>query len=379
MQLIVYSDVANPLALANPQILEGFTSVSWIERYRAAGEFVVTAPLSSRVGEFMPVGSLVTHINTLELMMVENVTYRESISEDPVIELSGRSLEAWLENRIVGMTQAWQTPTPEPKEVTLPAYSTWDQAYTLIRMHITTAGGAYASSVVPGLDASVVQPVPVPPGAIAEARLLARKSVYEHLLDILAIDDFGIKVVRKGAPGQSTTTTYLVVHNGVDRTNAVRFSTVDSTLKSSESVLTNQLSKNVALATSKFEEMIVNPPVGPVPTGWLRRETWLDGKDIDNDITETPPLGDPSRTTIRNWLGVRGRAEIANKRNVAITATEIGEEPYFRFRRHYDVGDKVLVKTALGMTQKMRVIEYAEIVDENGYSGLPTLEVLEDA
>jgi hypothetical protein len=45
----------------------------------------------------------------------------------------------------------------------------------------------------------------------------------------------------------------------------------------------------------------------------------------------------------------------------------------YQYRRDYNIGDLVSIDGNFGQTAVMRVIEYAEIEDENGNSGHPTL------
>jgi hypothetical protein len=47
-----------------------------------------------------------------------------------------------------------------------------------------------------------------------------------------------------------------------------------------------------------------------------------------------------------------------------------------KFRVDYNIGDIVYVVGDYGVSQKMRVTEYAEILDENGSSAFPTLELV---
>jgi hypothetical protein len=47
-----------------------------------------------------------------------------------------------------------------------------------------------------------------------------------------------------------------------------------------------------------------------------------------------------------------------------------------RYRADYNIGDIVYVIGNYDIAQKMRVTEYAEIEDENGEVGYPTLSML---
>jgi hypothetical protein len=72
-------------------------------------------------------------------------------------------------------------------------------------------------------------------------------------------------------------------------------------------------------------------------------------------------------------MSARGRAAIKGQSNITITQADVSNTTMYQYRRDYNIGDLVSIDGNFGQTAVMRVIEYAEIEDENGNSGHPTL------
>src|SRR6478735_7894203 len=106
MNLFKFNVVTDPTALDSGQYINGVESLMWVERYLEPGEFEIKAPLSSGLRDFLPLGTLISHIDTMEVMIVENHQVIEEETADPTIVITGRTFDTYLENRIVGMNLA---------------------------------------------------------------------------------------------------------------------------------------------------------------------------------------------------------------------------------------------------------------------------------
>jgi len=71
----------------------------------------------------------------------------------------------------------------------------------------------------------------------------------------------------------------------------------------------------------------------------------------------------------------KGQIELASATKITLMDITTGRIPK-KFRIDYNIGDIVYVIGDYGVSQKMRIIEYAEILDENGSSAFPTLELV---
>lgn len=350
--------------------ISGYKSAMWIERYREPGEFTFEGKLSSGLKEAVPVGTLITHKDTYEVATVENHEIIETIDSDPTIKITGRGLETWLENRIVGMNQNWAAPPAVLPEYSLPADYTHNQAVKLINDHIR------ASTLIDDDNAllNIMAETNVFTTGESVLRVVKRGPVFQALLELLAVDDLGIRVIRAndfGVMGNNIFTSFMI-HKGIDRSANVIFSWTSGDLDGAGYLFTNKALKNAALVTGRYVETAVVPP--STIKGLDRRWMLVDGSDIDGSLS-APPTGG-ALTTVRAKMVTRGQQALQDQNIVHIVRSDISPLTKFHYRKDYDVGDIVAVDGSYGEVEERRIIEYVEIEDENGESGHPTVSAL---
>ena len=370
MELFKYN---SPSTFSGGQAINNYDTVSWSESYRDPGDFDITARLSSGLREFLPEGTLISHINTLEIMMVENHVVKEDEDDDPLLTITGRGIECILEHRIVGQNQNWASPPASlsASQYELASNYTPHQAVTLINDHV------YAPSTIDDNDAIpllVAYPA-ISTIGIQEARIIKRGDVLKALTEILEIEDLGVRIIRRhdfdlSYIGNTASTLYLI-HQGIDRRNTVIFSTHNGDIDAADYLWTIKKWKTSALVSGKFVETMVHGS----ETGLNRRVMLVDGQDIDGHLADIPTGG--TLTDIRNKMTVRGNAALRAQKQLSLSRIDINHTPTYQFRKDYEIGDLVSVDSSYGPISAMRVVEYVEIVDDNGESGHPTLEFVE--
>lgn len=360
MDLIKLSSVtANLTELSVGEAINGHTSVLWVERYRSPGEFKIEAPLSSGLVEFLPLGSFISHLNTSVVMMVENHEIKQPKDEDPTVSITGRCFTCFLENRTVGDQLAFGD--NEITDYNLASDQTWDQVVTLIDEHLISSTDP--NDRLPGVDVNHTCSGTV----TTEQRSLRPTDVYQAVIDILKIDDLGLKSVR---PTPTESLTYFTVYRGNDISNKVRFSWMRGDLDNVEYFFSSKKFKTQARVMGRWVQVVVNP------TGaddYRRRTMLVDASWVDERQTAYPV--EPALSLIIAGLNIVGAAELSKQNNVSITQADVSENTDVRYRRDYELGDLVTVDGDFGSSAVMRVIEYAEAEDENGASGHPTLAI----
>lgn len=104
---------------------------------------------------------------------------------------------------------------------------------------------------------------------------------------------------------------------------------------------------------------------------------YVDGSDIDSQYTVRPT--GTVLTDVRNLMLERGRGLLSSQQNIVLLNPEIAKEGIRnRYRFDYGVGDIVTINADYNESVIMRVIEYVESEDENGYVGYPTLSLFEE-
>lgn len=360
MDIFKFYPVFDDITLYNGIMVQGIKSAMWIERYRDAGEFTITADISSGIKDVLSIGSLISHVNTLEVMIVENHEVSDAQGDDLEITITGRSLETILEQRVVGAFRPF--PGGPPSTVIIPADFTWRQAVELINLHINPTRVSDPGDGIAGFK--IFDYVWNTTG-VSVAREIPMKDVYSALLELLAEDDLGIAIERPFEMGVNTTN--LVVHDGVDVSDSVVFSFDSGDIVNADYLWSNKTDKNSVLVTSKWTQVMIRNY-----SGYERRVFMVDGSDIDSDYSDQP---DPATlVTIQNALTVLGNSVLKSSKQIALSKAQAGKDSKrYEYRRHFKVGDIVMIDGMFNESSKMRVVEYVQIYDKDGSSGYPTL------
>jgi hypothetical protein len=360
--------ILGPTSLESAVPIDGFDSVMWIERYREPGEFKFTAPLASDLRSKLPLGTLVSHTNTMELMFVESHTINEESDTGPQLEISGRSFDAFLENRVVSLIRDWTSNPDGVPNIELAFDYSWEHAKTLINNMLADDEDLPDMLAITDMSGAGPWTDPV-------ARVISRGYLSERVRELLGIDDLGLRMVRKNpyytTPGDPNNTLFII-HNGKDRRDSVIFSPKKGDIESSEQLWTNKTLKNVALVSGRWLETRV---VLGSPTGYDRRAMFVDASDIDQGY-ETAPTG-IDKDAILAAMVARGQMLLAAQRQFMLTRADTSAKIKYQYRRDYGIGDIVTVQSNYGDVMYMRIIEFTEIQDENGQSSHPTLGVLD--
>jgi hypothetical protein len=374
MDLFKFIPGSDPSYLVQGAFINKITNATWIERYRDAGEFTIKAPVSSNLRAFLPLGTFISHMATQEVMVVENAEIDDKVDEgEPEIVLTGRGLEAIaLENRIVGQNiehYAGELLSFFPYQL---AFDTsWEQAKELIRLHINDEDQNLTDNydgMVPISNQQHIGP------STTAARVIQPTTLYAAVLELLAIDDFGIKVVRPNADNVDPTTVEFRIHNGSDHSDSIIFSHVHGDLKDAKYLWSIRGLKTDYLCTSTYFAVRSTSAA----EGWNRRVMYVDCTDMDQNLSDTD-VGDGSISgPIGQAMYARGEQALKAQTETNILSTNISQSTRYKFRKDYEVGDIVFVRGNYNTASIMRVTEHVEFQDESGDSGYPTLSAVNE-
>ena len=354
------------------KIINGFTSKMWIERYNSAGEFKLIGPISAGVREELPIGSFVSHVNSKDIMIVENHEINDSIGNESMVTISGRGFETILENRVFGINQTFPSAIDGGVvDTVLSADFTWNQAVSIISSQITTAA-TDDNFAIPYLN--VYHDVATGTTGTYVERKFPRGDIYTAILNLLKIDNLGIKIIRPGIWSSYTPNISFGIHKGIDKSGVIVFSYDSGEIVTADYLWSNKDFKNGALISGKWVETVVLPS----ETGYLRRMTHINASDIDKDYTSKPTGS--ALTSVINAMQQRGYEVLSIKNNTKLAKAEVakGNSTTGTYRIDFDVGDIIMVSGDYNQTSKMRISEYVETEDSTGASGYPTLELVND-
>lgn len=341
----------------------------WIERYRPASEFELVSDIESGLHLLLPIGSFISHIESTEIMIVENHEINESETSPTQVKVTGRSFESFLENRIIGSNRVWTPDFSIVQDYILPDDFTWNQAVKMIEDHIDVT---LVFDFDDGLPYFEVMTDVISTGDSVE-RFIKHGELYSQLLDLLAVDNLGIKVIRPGigSPLGYGPNTAIVVHKGEDLSNDVAFSYNTGEIEKADYLWSNKTLKNAALVSGRWLENVVKLS----SSGYDRRMMHIDASDLDSSYSSAPT--GTVRDDVLLAMYIRGLTVLAAQRNVALIKAESKKDAVlYKYRQDYNVGDIVTVGDPYLQTASMRITEYVEIEDENGENGYPTLSLV---
>lgn len=364
MDIFKFANPNSPTKMEQGELINGIKEKTWIERFAEAGEFTLKAPVSSGLRTLLPIGSFISHIDTKEVMIVDNHEINEDADTEAQITVTGRGFETFMENRIVSSNMSGST------DFFLPSDFLAEQIVSLIGSHMVV-------TVDPEDTVPFVSVYTESASSVYDLvdRQIKPGTLYERVLELLKFENLGIKVIRPGVGsplGSANPNLSLVIHPGVDRSSTVSFSYNTGEIKSADYFWSERTRKNAWVVVGKWITKKDNP-LGE--DGYDLKYVYVDGSDIDGDLTEAPTdfvVINQIEYTMYN----RGFDAIKAARVLALTKAEIVEQPLSkRFREDYEVGDLVTVHGDYNQNAKMRITEYVEIEDETGNHSYPTLTV----
>lgn len=369
MDLFKFVNPTSRSKLEQGELINGLTNVTWIERYRDAGEFEFIGLISSNLRELLPIGTFVSHVETEEVMIVESHEINEKKGTPSEIKITGRSYETFLENRVVGVNRVFPVYGTLPEYILSTAYLPM-QIIKLLEDHLISGKVIDENNALQNFNVLSIASIQEP---ISQDISLKRGNLYTHLLDLLAVEDMGIRSVRPGNTfyGFPSINSGLIIHRGTDRSDKVIFSNEKGDIDNADYFWSNKNIKNCALITGRWVDSFVTTG----PPGIDRRIMYIDGTDIDGSWNYEPPAS--VEVIINYYLITRGLQALAKQNRTVISKVEAGKNlGKYVYGIDFGVGDIVMVDGDYKESSKMRVSEYVRIQDKDGDFGYPTLTVI---
>jgi hypothetical protein len=363
--------------ISQGEIINGYETLEWTERYRDSGEFKMQAPVSSGLRAKLPPGTLVSHIDTEEVMYVASNEIDEDVTEgEPPLVITGKSLEALLRHRIVGddietYVLAGHRLLLPIQDYILPFDSSWNQVRDLINAHVNDPF-QLTGDKVPGFIA-VSNQQHIGPNTVQD-RGLRKQNLHSAVLELLAVDDFGVKTVRPNAANVDPLTTEFRIHNGFDLTESVRFSHALGDLDRARYLWTEEGHKTDYYCMSTYYNL--RSDSGAI--GLDRKIMVVDCTDLDSHLSDEESVDPVLIEFLGDYMDIRGQQALRSQLPTALLSTDISKTTKYKFREDYNVGDIVTVYGDYDVTSYMRVMEHVEFEDEQGEHGYPTLAAVNE-
>jgi len=348
--------------LQRDAIIEGFESFIWTERFNSWGEFQILILSTPQTRNAFRPGIRIGMKASYRVMTIETV--QDEVSDDGTkkLTITGRSIEAWLEDRVAMPALAGTGTTPKWTITDTPA-----NIANYIFQQICVSTVLDPNDALPYYHTGTL----LPAGSIAMPSAPVTidfdiGSVYSALQLICTTYVLGFRLVKDGDTGN----VYFDVYRGSDRTSAqtARPSVIFSQdLESvSKTTVLNSLagSKNVAYVFAQNGAgKVFSPLVDSSVALDERRVLFVDANDIDL------PAGAPLNAAIQQ----RGMQELFANLAVYMLDGEINQLQPYIYGTDYDLGDLVEERSLDGFVSTMIVTEQIFVSDDQGERSYPTL------
>lgn len=363
-------------------VINNLDSVLWVERYLEPGEFKIVCDPFPEILSALALGTFISHTDTTEVMVVENHEISEKYGQSSKVEISGRSLDCFLEKRIVSVlgTMAFNTANGNAIEFSYKTTPSAFAAYVLTQFLLLST--LSSNNIVPNI--SIILDSTIPTVSATERSIKKGANVYKEVYEVLKGADLGIRFERPAFSYASVPLHHydsvndpsglkmaLYVHTGVDRSSTVLFDYNSGDIESAKYLWSNKDEINFINAATSYAETLTSRDT-PALTGWANKTGYVDVTSINTKVAGN------AAELIRqaDVLAQRTADEFSQTKTKTIVEPTISKNTRYIYRNSYLVGDLVYVIGNYGVSSKMRVIENIETQDENGYASYPTLAPL---
>jgi Siphovirus ReqiPepy6 Gp37-like protein len=347
-------------------VVDRYISLIWTERLSSAGDFELDLPSTLENRNLFSKGTRLAMNESVYVMTVETVEDTTDDNDASVLKITGRSLEAVLDNRIARGSMNNLTDEPQWVLTGLP-----QAIATQIFHDICVTGILNPGDIIPMINEGSIFPadtIPPPPDSVTIA--LDPMTVYSALVQICNQFLMGFRLVRNG----DTSQLYFDVYTGSDRTthqstmSPVLFSPDLGNLQNTSEISSDATYKNVAYVISAVGSEVVYALDVDVSVGGFDRRVLMVQAD---DIT------DPDPVIASAQMIQRGTEQLALNRHTSAFDGEISQTSEYKYGRDYYLGDLVSARNTDGVTNDMQVTEHIFSSDATGDHSYPTLALSE--
>lgn len=393
-------------------IIPNWDSCIWTERFNTPGEIELKSSDIRAIKRLLPRGSLVSLLDSDEVMMIETHTLGVNEMGVPDITLKGRSVTHFTEHRHV------EGPYNK-KRTMVKKYSPAEAAIVLLWNHLVNATGTdvtwadpYSQRVTDSIpNVRIAETVRAPLETDRRRWRLKQGQLYPQLRNILVRGDLGLRTIRPGRGGPAkkitrvdwvgagkgnlisdglvTNSPYLLfdVYDGKDRTHLngvepeVIFHYDSGDIDEPQYLWSIEKYKTaMEVMSSKGGSDVFRTNADSSLSGWDRRVASYDAGEPDefkvkNEWTqqETETKRQQHIDEFLEDIADEAFRELKKARRTAVFSGSISPDSDYRYGPDYKLGDLVTFRGDYDMTETMIVSEYVRAADKEGEKSFPGL------
>lgn len=334
-------------------VLEGWTSFEWVRDYYDIGNFKLVISSAFPASPYLVKGNFILPPNEKVIFLIETVERDTDLaqgSSEDMLTVTGRDFGGLFAERLClpPVGQAYDTKTALDTE-------------SILKYYITNnaASGTSAARQIPGLG---IAPY------LGRGDILTTQARYQYLSDVvIALSKVGglgweITYNKGGLFGDYTFDVFI----GVNRSQTVKFDTRLGTVLA-QRWLSSDLGRKtcvyVAGQNSGVSRVIVIKYAdGIEPTGFNRRETFVDARDIADTST----------------LSTRGYEKLAEVKLEDSFEVTINPTGLFKYKTDWNLGDLVTLSSKQwGLSKQARIVKIKFRLD-SGSGANPDIDITLD-
>ena len=353
--------------------IEGFQSFIWTERYSAYGDFQIVTKSTHDNRTLLADQTFIGKAGSTYVMKIDTVTDATDTSGVRNITVTGKSLEALLDDRLAAVvtTTTDTTVTPNVTTTTLTDWISTGTPGAIARdlfNRVCVEGVLDVHDSIPHYTFGTL----LPAGNLAETSDTITldappASLYSTLTQLCNTYSLGFRLVRNGDLGEI----YFEVYVGNDLSSgqsvkpAVIFETTLNNLDKPTFLTSSAILKNVAYvyATNGYE-IVYSPTYDTSSSGTARRVMIINSS---NSL--------PAGSALTTALQQEGLIALAAQRQVYSFDGELPPSVPYVYGQDYGLGDLVEERNEDGYIAMMLVTEQIFSSDTTGEKSYPTLAV----
>jgi len=381
-------------------VVSGYSSMIWTERFKGAGEFEMVTPDILKMRNLIPEGSLITLLETNEVMIVETYDIKKDDDGNVSAVIKGRSFDTILEDRV------WYSKEPSgkfryPGQV-IGGY-TRDEAifawiWNVISNSYLSSSGDILVHSTPNSIVGVLPNVSLSDATYSTGGrftyFFETGEIYSRLTKFLAGNRFGIRGVRPNDEpttlisfgkfgdiirntGAVTNDMRLELYQGYDRSinqssrDRVIFSYDAGDIDNPKYLISNKNFANIIILSSTRDTRTYYGSGDNDIRGLDRREKFIDMGDFGFEGTTWETI---TQSAYNDLMDDRGAEELADRKKTVFMEFTVSPNAKHVYGVDYFLGDRVTVNAEYDFQERMYVTEYIRTEDESGDFGYPSLK-----
>lgn len=342
MELLISNGITSNIVF----IIDDYFSLIWTTRYFTYGDFELTLPFSIKYLLSLKLGQIITRTDSDYSMMIEKIaTETDSENGDRII-VSGRSAEVLLNYRIIA-EQFNFSGTVE------------DCIREAVKRNcISPADNTRKLPILLGSSKSFSDKCDIQ---------VSYENLGDWISEVCRNNGYGWHLKNNGTAGFQ-----FEIYSGLNITETVQFSEEYGNLINSNYYNDVTDFRNVAFVGGEGEgtdrRVFEYENTATAASGTNRREIFVDARDLSSNNGTISDLGYQMKSADRGFEEL-GNHIAVNEFSVTVDNTT------YKFKEDYNLGDIVKVVTNY-CTADARIIEIIESDGEEGYSLVPTLEII---